>query len=142
MAEYQCTREEVQQFLNRVKALIPQKDKVTINISPWKGHKVNKTLTYMTETGIGLEDILNVLYKLQGCHYSYTADDRNIHFKGQQVWIFGLRKNIVDKDEDLYIKLKILTTEEDILLIMSFHPENPGCDEQRLQFPYKNTKEI
>lgn len=142
MAEYHRTQEEVQQFLNHMKSLIPKKDKVIINVRPWKGHRVNKTQAYMAETGIRLEDILNVLSELQVCHYSYTADDRNNNFKGQQVWIFGLRKNMIDRDEDLYIKLKILTTDDDTLLIMSFHPENPGCDGQMLKFPFKNTKEI
>lgn len=142
MVEDHCTREEVQKFLDCMKSLLLKKDKVIINVRPWKGHRVNKTQAYMAETGIVLEDILNVLYELQVCNFSYTAEDRNVNFKGQRVWIFGLRKNMIDKDEDLYIKLKILTTDDDTLLIMSFHPESPGCDGQMLKFPFKNTKEI
>ncbi len=140
MAEYQKQKEEVQMFLNHMKAILPRKGNISINIWPWKGNRVNKTQAYMAETGISLDDIIKVLYELQVCHYSYTADDRNINYKNEQVWIFGIRKNLVDEDVDIYIKLKIRKLDNDILLIMSFHPENPGCDEQRLKFPYRESE--
>lgn len=136
MAEYQKNKEEVQVFLNNVKTQI-LKGSVYINNKPWKGNKVNKTLTYMAEKGISQKDIEKVICELQISNYSYTADDKNEKFKDEQVWIFGIRKNIVDKEEDLYIKLKIRIIGEEILVIMSFHLESPDYDSQKLQFPYK-----
>lgn len=136
MAEYQMDKNEVHIFLDKVKSLASDKTKVFINTIPWKGNKVNKTLAYMAETGIGIEDIIKILYELQITNYSYTADDRNINFKDELVWIFGICKNIIDTDVDLYIKLKIKSTDKDTLLILSFHPEKPGCNGHKLVFPY------
>lgn len=93
----------------------------------------------MAETGISPKDIEKIICELQIMHYSYTADDRNDHFKDEQVWIFGMTKNIIDKDVDLYIKLKIRMIGEELLLIMSFHPENPKDNGQKLQFPYRES---
>lgn len=45
---------------------------------------------------------------------------------------------MIDKEEDLYIKLKIRKFEENLLLVMSFHPEEPKKDQEKLQFPYKD----
>ena len=44
---------------------------------------------------------------------------------------------MIDCMEDLYIKLKIRKIDDEILLIMSFHPEQPGIEEDKLNFPYK-----
>lgn len=137
MAKFQKTKDEVNQFLSYAKAIISKGANVQINNKPWKGKRVNKTLAYMSETGIKLEDIKRVIYELQLLNYSYTADEKNVNFKDEQVWIFGITKNMVDKEEDLYIKLKIRKFEDEILLIMSFHPEEPGNDDEKLRFPYK-----
>lgn len=91
----------------------------------------------MAETGIGQQDMEKVICELQVSNYSYTADDYNKYFDGEQFWFFGIRKNIIDKDENLYIKLKIRTIEDKILLIMSFHPEAPDEKSKKLEFPYK-----
>ena len=91
----------------------------------------------MAETGINQQDIEKVISELQVTNYSYTADDVNIHFPDEQFWIFGITRNMIDKDENLYIKLKIRQFGDEILLIMSFHPEMPKDTEQRLIFPYK-----
>lgn len=137
MAEYRKEKEEVQEFLDKVKSLISKQNRIHVNTAPWKGNRVNKTLAYMAETGISQKDIEEIVCELQIMHYSYTADDRNVNFKNEQVWIFGITKNIIDQDVNLYIKLKIRIIGEEILLIMSFHPENPRYNDQRLKFPYK-----
>ena len=137
MARYQKAKEEVKSFLNNVKSLILEGTNVKINNVPWRGNKVNKTLAYMAETQITQKDIEKVIYELQVSNYSYTADDENVNFKDEQVWIFGITKTLIDKDEDYYIKLKIRIIEEEMLLIMSFHPEKPNYTNQKLEFPYK-----
>lgn len=137
MAKYRKTKDEVNRFLEDVKAIILKGTNLQINNKPWKGNRVNKTLTYMAETGISLEDIKNVIYELKLSNYSYTADETNVNFKEEQVWIFGITKNMIDKEEDLYIKLKIRVFENKFLLIMSFHPEEPGVYNKKLEFPYK-----
>lgn len=137
MANYQKSKEEVRHFLDNVNALIRKGNRTQINCRPWKGNRVNKTLTYMAETGINQQDIEKVILELQVTNYSYTADDVNIHFPDEQFWIFGITRNMIDKDENLYIKLKIRQFEDEILLIMSFHPEMPKDTEQKLIFPYK-----
>lgn len=137
MAKYQKTKDEVNRFLEDVKAIILKGANVQINNKPWKGNRVNKTLTYMAETGISFEDIKNVIYELKLSNYSYTADETNSNFKDEQVWIFGITKNMVDKEQDLYIKLKIRVFEDKLLLIMSFHPEEPRIYDKKLKFPYK-----
>lgn len=139
MASYQKDKKEVQDFLEKVKDIILQHKKVLLNAAPWKGNRVNKTLAYMAETGINQKDIEKIICELQVTHYSYTADDRNENFKDEQVWIFGMTKNMIDKDVDLYIKLKIRRIGEEILLIMSFHPEYPGLNNHKLQFPYRKS---
>ena len=135
MAEYQKDKKEVQEFLSHAKDII-LKGNVQINNMPWKG-KVNKTLTYMSETGITQRDMEKVVCELQTANYSYTADDNNQKFKNEQFWIFGIIKNMVDKDERLYVKLKIKMIKGEILLIMSFHPEEPEYKNGKLEFPYK-----
>lgn len=137
MAEYRKEKAEVERFLDNVKQLIKLGNNIQINCLPWRGNRVNKTLTYMAETGITQTDIEKVICDLQVCNYSYTADERNMNFRDEQVWIFGITKNVIDTDEDLYIKLKIRIMGEETLVILSFHPEEPGCEEQRLKFPYK-----
>lgn len=131
-----CKEEaEVEQFLERTKELISVSGKVVVNNQPWAG-KVNKTLRYMAETGITQSDIENVILDLQVCHYSYTADDKNGRFANEQVWIFGITRNLVDKDEDYYVKLKIRKVREEFLLVLSFHPEEPVNESEKLSFPY------
>ena len=116
-------KEEVKGFLNDVKSIILSGANTQINNKPWKGNKVNKTLDYMAKTGLTQKDIEQVICKLQVSNYSYTDDDVNTRFEGEQVWLFGINETIIDQDEDLYIKLKIRTINGKHLLIMSFHPE-------------------
>lgn len=137
MAHYQKDKAEVQRFLNCVKDIIAKGMDVQLNNHPWHG-RVNKTQTYMAETGINQKDMEKVICELQVSNYSYTADDYNMNFEGEQFWFFGITKNMVDKDENLYIKLKIRTIEDKILLIMSFHPEEPDEKSKKLKFPYKD----
>lgn len=135
MARYQKSRTEVISFLENAKTVIVKGDHVQLNSRPWKG-KVNKTLAYMARTGITKKDIENVICELQLAHYSYTADDQNDYFKNEQVWIFGITKDLIDEDVDLYIKLKIRSVGGDMLLIMSFHPQETDSDDKKLKFPY------
>lgn len=58
-------------------------------------------MQYMAETGIGTEVIKNVVRELRVRHYSSTEDDYNVNFQHEQVWIFGITKNLVD-DTDKY----------------------------------------
>ena len=90
----------------------------------------------MAETGIDKKTILNVVRELEICNYSSTQQDYNPNFPDECIWEFGLTKNLVDKDEDLYVKLKVRKIEEEYLLIMSFHPERPPRPEDKLTFPY------
>lgn len=136
MARYQKNKGEVQVFLDQVKGLISEGYNVQINNKPWSGNKVNKTLAYMAETGITQKDIEKVICQLKVSNYSYTADDRNENFKDEQVWLFGITKKLIDKNEDLYIKLKIRFIGEEMLLVMSFHPETPSLNGGKLEFPY------
>lgn len=136
MAKYQKDKKEVQGFLSCVKDIISKGTNVSINNETWHD-KVNKTLIYMAETGIEQKDIEKVICELEVSNYSYTADDYNEKFEGEQFWFFGITKNMVDKDEDLYIKLKIRSINDDILLIMSFHPEEPSDKSKKLKFPYQ-----
>lgn len=84
------TPDKVEAFLEQVKDRLKNDSDWDINDEPWVG-KVNKTLRYMTETGVKKKDI----------------------------------------------KLKIRKLEDDYLLVMSFHPEEPDGPEKKLQFPYK-----
>lgn len=127
---------EVRQFLNSVKNIIKNECNVMINSKQWKG-KENKTRTYMAETGIKKADILRIVSILDVENYCETRDDRNARFQGETVWIFGIREEIVDVVEELYIKLKIRCLDDQLLLVMSFHPEVPRSQGQRLIFPYK-----
>lgn len=128
---------QVQNFLDTVSELLKTDDGWEINNKPWAGGKVNKTRAYMAETGIGPDVVKEVVEELRVRHYSSTEDDYNRNFKQEQVWKFGITKNLVDKDEKLYIKLKVRQFEDgDYLLIMSFHPQCPGDQQDELQFPY------
>ncbi len=136
MAVRQKDWQEVQEFLSKAKYLISEGTNVQLNCMPWAEGRVNKTQQYMAETGIGKKDIENVVSELQVSNYSFTTDDQNSNFVNEQFWIFGITKNLVDKEEDLYIKLKIRMIGEEMLLIMSFHPEEPENDNKKLRFPY------
>lgn len=129
--------EEVRAFLKKVHVLAQSEEHTMINSRSWAG-KVNKTRQYMAETGIRAPVIRQIVRELRVCNYSSTKDDKNDNYINEKVWIFGITKNIVDQNEDLYIKLKIKKFEEDELLIMSFHPEQPMKAEDKLKFPYKN----
>lgn len=59
MAEYQKDKEDVQEFLNRAKDIISEGKNVELNNFLWHG-RVNKTLTYMSETGVKKKDIEKV----------------------------------------------------------------------------------
>ena len=130
-------KEEVKGFLNDVKSIILSGANTQINNKPWKGNKVNQTLDYMAKTGLTQKDIEQVICKLQVSNYSYTDDDVNTRFEGEQVWLFGINETIIDQDEDLYIKLKIRTINGKHLLIMSFHPETITEKNKKLEFPYR-----
>lgn len=134
--------EEVQQFLNEVHTILDSvlEDRCSINDYEWAGKRVNKTRRYMAESGVKISDIKEVIKELRIENYSSTKDDRNDKFPNEQVWEFGITKNLVDTEEDFYIKLKIRKFEENFLLIMSFHPEEPTKPEDKLQFPYKDYK--
>lgn len=81
---------------------------------------------------------MKVISGLTVHNYSYTAPDVNRNFPNENVWVFGTRAEIVDKDYDLYIKLKIRNIRENYLVLMSFHPEEPDDERKKLKFPYSN----
>lgn len=129
--------EAVQAFLDETIEIIETNGRCKVNDEKWV-RKANKTQIYMAETGIRIRDIKNIIKELTIENYSATKDDANPNFPKERVWEFGITKSVVDKEEKLYIKLKIRRLKEKSLLIMSFHPEKPPNPEDRLQFPYKN----
>lgn len=134
--------DEVKSFLKALPELLDSEDTWQINNRQWANGKVNKTMQYMAETGIGTEVVKNVVRELRVRHYSSTEDDYNVNFQHEQVWIFGITKNLVDEEEKLYVKLKIREFENGgFLLIMSFHPERPKSLNDELKFPYKDYKD-
>ena len=127
---------EVSIFLKLVFGILGDDNRCSINDAAWVG-KENKTRKYMNETGIKFDDIKEVIKELTVANYSSTENDGNKNFPNELVWKFGITKTMVDVEEELYIKLKIRKFEEDTLLVMSFHPEEPKRPEDKLQFPYE-----
>ena len=130
------TKTEVDDFLNEFQNGDVKTDNVIINDVPWK-RKVNKTRAYLAETGLRVEDVFEVIKRLKVENYSYTELDSNKNFAEEEVWFFGITENLVDREENYYIKLKIRKDDEVIRLIMSFHPESPNEPDEKLEFPYK-----
>lgn len=83
---------EVKSFLKALPELLDSEDTWQINNRQWANGKVNKTMQYMAETGIGTEVVKNVVRELRVRHYSSTEDDYNVNFQHEQVWIFGITK--------------------------------------------------
>ena len=129
---------DVNQFLNIAQKCLDIEDNWQINNQPWANGKPNKTRNYMSSTGIKPEDIKQVIKELSVKNYCYTRNDSNIRFPNEQVWIFGITKNLIDQPENFYVKLKLRTLATRLLLILSFHPEQPERPEDKLQFPYSN----
>lgn len=121
----------------QVRELAKFSEKTSINNLPWANGKVNKTLKYMSETGIKGKTVRKVVRELKLENFCYTEDDRNPNFPGEKVWIFGICKNLVDHEEDFYIKLKIRNINGEKLSIMSFHPEEYTEQKDKLNFPYR-----
>lgn len=97
----------------------------------------------MAESGIGFAEIFETIKELTVENYSYTETDYNTNFLGEEFWFFGISKKFEDEVEDFYIKLKIrMLSEDEFLLIMSFHPEQPVTEEERLKFPYRTDKKL
>lgn len=136
MAKVQKNPCEIQNFLNMLTSILKTEEHVIINDDEWADGRVNKTRAYMAETGIKRADIIEVLKKLKVSNYAYTEEDRNKNYAGQEFWFFGIRECLVDKLEHYYIKLKIRQIDDDYLLVMSFHPEQPAKPELKLTFPY------
>ena len=127
---------QVEEFLRQVREILKKEECVIINVEQWADGRENKTRTYMAEKNFSRSDIIKVLQKLQVKHYAYTEEDRNKNFAGQEVWFLGITECMVDDVEALYIKLKIITLDEDYVKVMSFHPERPSQSEEKLTFPY------
>ncbi len=130
--------EEVKKFLEEAKKLALDRERRYINNEEWANGRVNKTRLYIAETQISLEHIWKVISELQVNNYSSTKKDVNPNFPNEEVWIFGIKKVMVDELQDLYIKLKIRRIESKFLLLMSFHPEMPSRENKKLTFPYKD----
>lgn len=137
MADILKTPCEVEEFLEQVKEILTREECVIINDDEWADGRENKTRMYMTEKNLKRTDIIRVLQELQVKNYAYTGEDRNKNFSGQEVWLFGIRKCMVDEIDELYIKLKKVTIDEDYLKVMSFHPEKPLKTGDKLTFPYE-----
>ncbi|MBD5539857.1 MAG: type II toxin-antitoxin system MqsR family toxin [Lachnospiraceae bacterium] len=131
---------EVEHFLKEARQIIASTagKRCQLNDADWAGGRENKTRRFMSETGYKKEDMLKVINDLNVHNYSYTAPDVNPNFPNENVWVFGTRAEIVDKDYDLYIKLKIRNIRENYLVLMSFHPEEPDDERKKLRFPYSN----
>lgn len=131
---------EVEHFIKEAQQIITSTagSRCQLNDADWASGRVNKTRRFMYETGCKKEDMLKVINGLTVRNYSYTAPDVNRNFPNENVWVFGTRAEIVDKDYDLYIKLKIRNIRENYLVLMSFHPEEPDDERKKLKFPYSN----
>ncbi len=140
MATIQKTPWQVEEFLGQVKEILQKETCVILNDEEWDDGRENKTRTYMAEKNLKAADVIRTLQKLQVKNYAYTEEDRNKNFAGQEVWFFGINECMVDEVEELYIKMKKLTIDEDYLKVMSFHPERPSKDEKKLTFPYDEQK--
>lgn len=133
---YIKSREEVNTFLNQAKACLDDDSLWKINDETWAGGRVNKTQAFLAEKNLHDDDVAEVIRELQVSSYCYTADDRNANFPNEAFWFFGMTRLIIDSEEKLYIKMKIRKFEEDFLLVMSFHPEQPSGLDNGLTFPY------
>lgn len=130
------SEEEVNAFLNQAKKCLSDDSLWKINDATWADGRVNKTQTFMAEKNLHDDDVAEVIRELQVANYCYTSDDRNVNFPNESFWLFGITRLIIDSEEKLYIKLKIRKFEEDFLLVMSFHPEQPTSSDNELTFPY------
>ena len=127
---------EVKSFLNNLHKIMLNPKLVQINDFEWDS-KTNKTRQFMAEKGIKKTDVLDIVKELRVCNYSYTDDDVNPHYKHEEVWFFGITRYIVDTKYDLYVKLKTRKVNElEVGIVMSFHPEQPAKEEDKLIFPY------
>ena len=98
---------------------------------------IEEVNTFLNQVKVCLDDdVAEVIRELQIANYCYTADDRNANFPNETFWFFGITRYIIDSEEKLYIKLKIRRFEDEILLVMSFHPEQPSDPDNELTFPY------
>lgn len=129
------SREEVNTFLNRAKACLSDAS-WHINTETWANGRINKTQTYLAEKNLKDDDVAEIIRELQIFNYCYTANDRNVNYSNETFWVFGTTKFIIDSEEKLYIKLKIRQFENEYLLVMSFHPEQPVDPGTELTFPY------
>lgn len=130
------SREEVNAFLNQAKACLLDDSLWKINDETWAGGRVNKTQAFMAEKNIQDDDVAEILKELQVSNYCYTSNDRNSNFPNETFWFFGITRLVIDSEEKLYIKLKIRKIQENFLLVMSFHPEQPISSDNDLTFPY------
>ena len=135
------TPEAVAVFLKEVRRLAESAETSAVNSRTWANGKVNKTQRFMAEAGITSHVVREVVRELRVKHFSRVMDDCNPYFQDETVWIFGMKKNLTDHVESLYIKLKIRKMSGKALLIMSFHPERPARGEDRLTFPLQNYTE-
>jgi len=133
---YIKTKDEVAIFLERVKQCLDDNSRWMINNEPWTGGRVNKTQLFLAEKNLKDNDVAEIIRELQVVNYCYTTDDKNKYFSGETFWIFGITKYVIDAELRLYIKLKIRKIETEVMLIMSFHPEQPSYVEDELTFPY------
>lgn len=136
MATIPKSPRQVEEFLERVKEVLKKEDCVIINDDEWADGRENKTRTYMTEKNLKRLDVIRVLQKLQVRNYAYTEEDRNRNFAKQEVWFFGINEYMVDEVDELYVKFKMITLDEEYIKVMSFHPERPSKAEEKLNFPY------
>lgn len=130
--------EEVRAFLEKAKKLAASPEHTHINNHLWANGKVNKTRHYMMEAGISSGTIRSVIQELQVRHYCATKEDVNPYFSGEYIWEFGMNKILTDEKTDFYIKLKIRKIRDEELLILSFHPEQPRREKDKLVFPYRD----
>ena len=131
------TKEDVETFLKKAKACLDDDTLWKINDDMWANGRVNKTQLFLARKNLHDDDIAEIIRKLQVANYCYTADDRNANFPNETFWFFGITTFIIDSEEKLYIKMKIRKLEDEFLLVMSFHPEQPADLHNELTFPYE-----
>lgn len=124
------SNEEIIEFLDILKRVVKKGENVIFNLISKNG-KANKTSIYMAETNISKKDILEALLELEVGDFCYAQDDRNVYIGGE-FWFFTRDYCLVDQVESMYIKLKLVDQEDEKMLVMSFHPQQPASEDDYL----------
>ena len=133
MAEgYQATKGNVETFLKELKKIL-ENPKSKVNIIPREDKPIEYSTDYcLTDLGMNKEDIKEELKKLKLDEYVECCPDKR-NLKSRDDYIFCKIYN----QKQVYIKIKIQSYDNKIILCMSFH----YAEYEITKFPYKG-KEV